>query len=374
MKRKLWALLLIGMLVCCFSLVGKTIQEKPLVQIAILLDTSGSMEGLIEQAKTQLWKIVNEMALAKKQGVGPKLEVALYEYGKSTIPESEGYLRMIVPLSEDLDRISEELFKLTTNGGDEYCGRVIQAAVKGLTWTPSNKELKIIFIAGNEPFTQGGIDYRQSCKEAISQGIMVNTIFCGDYQTGIQTNWKDGADLADGNYMNIDQNQKIVHIPAPQDTRIVELGQSLNKTYLAYGQAGEAKKERQAAQDQNALGSSPSVMVERAKAKSSAQYSNVGWDLVDAEKEGQVKLEDVKDEDLPAEMKKMSKPERRQYLDKMKKQREEIQKDIQKLTAERDKFVAQKKKELTGDNTLDAVMIKAVREQAEKKSFEFEKK
>jgi hypothetical protein len=374
MKRKLWALLLIGMLVCCFSLVGKTIQEKPLVQIAILLDTSGSMEGLIEQAKTQLWKIVNEMALAKKQGVGPKLEVALYEYGKSTIPESEGYLRMIVPLSEDLDRISEELFKLTTNGGDEYCGRAIQAAVKGLTWTPSNKELKIIFIAGNEPFTQGGIDYRQSCKEAISQGIMVNTIFCGDYQTGIQTNWKDGADLADGNYMNIDQNQKIVHIPAPQDTRIVELGQSLNKTYLAYGQAGEAKKERQAAQDQNALGSSPSVMVERAKAKSSAQYSNVGWDLVDAEKEGQVKLEDVKDEDLPAEMKKMSKPERRQYLDKMKKQREEIQKDIQKLTAERDKFVAQKKKELTGDNTLDAVMIKAVREQAEKKSFEFEKK
>jgi len=374
MKRKLWALLLIGMLVCCFSLVGKTIQEKPLVQIAILLDTSGSMEGLIEQAKTQLWKIVNEMALAKKQGVGPKLEVALYEYGKSSIPESEGYLRMIVPLSEDLDRISEELFKLTTNGGDEYCGRAIQAAVKGLTWTPSNKELKIIFIAGNEPFTQGGIDYRQSCKEAISQGIMVNTIFCGDYQTGIQTNWKDGADLADGNYMNIDQNQKIVHIPAPQDTRIVELGQSLNKTYLAYGQAGEAKKERQAAQDQNALGSSPSVMVERAKAKSSAQYSNVGWDLVDAEKEGQVKLEDVKDEDLPAEMKKMSKPERRQYLDKMKKQREEIQKDIQKLTAERDKFVAQKKKELTGDNTLDAVMIKAVREQAEKKSFEFEKK
>lgn len=374
MKRKLWTLLLIGMLVCCFSLLGKTTQEKPLVQIAILLDTSGSMEGLIEQAKTQLWKIVNEMALAKKQGVGPKLEVALYEYGKSTIPESEGYLRMIVPLSEDLDRISEELFKLTTNGGDEYCGRVIQTAVKGLTWTASNKDLKIIFIAGNEPFTQGGVDYRQSCKGAITQGIIVNTIFCGAYQLGIQTNWKDGADLADGSYMNIDQNQKIVHIPAPQDTRIVELGQSLNKTYVAYGQAGEASKVRQEAQDQNALGSSPAVMVERAKAKSSAQYSNVGWDLVDAEKEGQVKLDDIKDEDLPAEMKKMSKPERRQYLDKMKKQREEIQKEIQDLTAERDKFVAQKKKELTGDNTLDAVMIKAVREQAEKKSFEFEKK
>jgi hypothetical protein len=102
------------------------------VQLAILLDTSGSMDGLIDQARSRLWKIVNELATAKKNGRSPRLQVALYEYGQDTIPAAAGYLRRIVPLSEDLDRISEELFKLRTNGGEEYCGRVIESAVREL--------------------------------------------------------------------------------------------------------------------------------------------------------------------------------------------------------------------------------------------------
>ena len=275
MKTKVWTLLLIALLVLNVGMAAKSKKQKPRVQIAILLDTSGSMQGLIEQAKTQLWKIVNELATARKGGQIPRLEVALYEYGKSTIPASEGYLRMIVPLSQDLDLLSEELFKLKTNGGDEYCGQVIQAAVEGLNWTKSNNELKVIFIAGNEPFTQGRLDYKAACKGSISKGIIVNTIHCGDYQTGVRTSWKDGADLADGKYMNIDHNQKIAHITAPQDKEIIELGKALNKTYVAYGgRAGKAKKERQKRQDSNAMSVSEEVMVQRAAAKSSAQYSS----------------------------------------------------------------------------------------------------
>jgi hypothetical protein len=141
-KRSLFTLLLAAVTAAVLILptptAAKKTKEKVLVQMAILLDTSGSMEGLIEQAKTQLWKIVNEMALAKKSGQTPKLEVALYEYGKSSIPASEGYLRMIVPLSVDLDRISEELFKLKTNGGSEYCGKVIQSASRELRWSKNN--------------------------------------------------------------------------------------------------------------------------------------------------------------------------------------------------------------------------------------------
>jgi len=239
--------LVIGMLV--MPSVARKNKPKPLIQMAILLDTSGSMEGLIEQAKTQLWKIVNEMALAKQKGVNPQLEVALYEYGKSSIPASEGYMRMIVPLSVDLDLISEELFKLRTNGGSEYCGMVIQSAVKGLKWTQTNDHLKVIFVAGNEPFTQGSVDYKKACKESITNGIIVNTIFCGNYQEGVNTHWKDGADLADGKYMNIDQNKKIAHISAPQDKEIVALGKQLNQTYVAYGKTGGQKKERQKTQD-----------------------------------------------------------------------------------------------------------------------------
>lgn len=352
---------------------AKKHNEKPLIQMAILLDTSGSMQGLIEQTKTQLWKIVNEMALAKQKNKSPRLEVAIYEYGKSSIPASEGYMRMIVPLSEDLDQISDELFKLRTNGGSEYCGQVIQKSVENLKWNRKNNVLKVIFIAGNEPFTQGRVDYRMSCKNAISKGIIVNTIFCGNYQTGIRTNWKDGADLADGKYMNIDHNQRIIHIKAPQDKEIVKLGMELNKTYIGYGKAGSIKKERQKKQDMNAMTVNEEVMVQRSVTKSSKQYSNTGWDLVDAVKEGKIKVEDMKHEELPSEMKKLNKKERKGYIDKKRREREEIQKRINELKKDRDIYVSEKRKKIIDDNTIDTAMIKAIREQAEKKNFKFKK-
>src|SRR5688572_4946815 len=162
----------------------KTTADKPLIQIAILLDTSSSMSGLINQARTQLWTIVNEFARSKQGGQTPALQVALYEYGNSGLSAGEGYIRQVLPLTDDLDHVSAELFKLTTNGGDEYCGHVIQSATKGLAWSDSPKVYRAIFIAGNEPFTQGTIDYKQSCAAAIAKGIIVNTIHCGGEEAG----------------------------------------------------------------------------------------------------------------------------------------------------------------------------------------------
>ncbi len=346
--------------------------KKSSVQLALLLDTSGSMDGLIDQAKSQLWKIVNELAKTKKNGSSVDLYVALYEYGKQSIPVDEGYLRNIVPFTQDLDKISDELFKLQTNGGDEYCGKVILNAVDNLQWNKSNDNLKIIFIAGNEPFTQGNVDYKEACKKAIKKGIVVNTIFCGNYDEGIQTLWKDGADLADGKYVNIDHNAAIVHIDAPQDEDIIKLGQALNKTYIAFGDYGKEKKELQAEQDANSMSLSPEVMVQRSVTKSGAQYKNSGWDLVDAKREGKVKIEELKDEELPEEMKKMTVQERKSYLDKMEKEREVIQNKINKLNDERSKYIAQKMLDNKNENTLDAVMIKTIREQAKQKNYKFE--
>lgn len=352
------------------------IDKKPVksstIQLALLLDTSNSMDGLIDQAKSQLWKIVNELATTKKNGKNVELLVALYEYGKDAITAQEGHLRNIVPFTQDLDKISDELFKLNTNGGQEFCGKVIQDAVTNLQWQKSYDDLKIIFIAGNEPFTQGDIDYKTACKKAIKKGIVVNTIFCGNYDEGVQTMWKDGADLANGKYMNIDHNAAIVHIDAPQDAEIIKLGQELNKTYIAFGDAGREKKELQAEQDANSMSLSPGVMVERSVTKSGGQYKNSGWDLVDATNEGSVKIEELKDEDLPDEMKKMNTQERKAYVYKMEKEREQIQKRISKLNDERSKYITQKMIENQTDNTLDAVMIKTIREQAKQKNYKFD--
>lgn len=371
MKARVLILAIVSILIFVTTTVPAE-ATKPLVQMAILLDTSGSMEGLIDQAKAQLWKIVNELALSNRDGKDIELQVALYEYGKSSIPAKEGHLRMIAPLTTDLDLISEELFKLKTNGGDEYCGTVILSATNGLKWVESNDELKLVFIAGNEPFTQGKVDYLKACKAAITKGIVVNTIFCGEHNEGIQTDWKKGADLADGKYMSINHNHQVVEIEAPQDEELAKLGRYLNDTYLAYGRKGNVYRERQLAQDSNATKVGKAAMAQRAMAKASTQYTNAVWDIVDAEEAGQIKLDELKEEELPEELKKLTKEEREAYVEKMRKDRKELQAKINKLNEERRKFIAEKAKEAP-ESTLDAAMIQAIREQAQKKNYQFAK-
>jgi hypothetical protein len=346
---------------------------KPVVQVALLLDTSNSMDGLIEQAKSQLWKIVNEFITARHNRVRPELQVALFEYGKSTLPASEGYIRQIQGFTTDLDKLSEELFALRTNGGDEYCGWVIKEAVERLAWSKGPNDFKAIFIAGNEPFTQGPVPYAQSCKAAVEKGIIVNTIHCGDQATGVSTKWQDGALLADGKYMVIDHNRAVVHFEAPQDKEIARLGEELNKTYIAFGAWGRESLVRQQAQDANAsLHPAAGAPVQRALTKASANYRNSSWDLIDACKEGKVQLEMMKTEELPTEMQKMDVQERKAYVGKQATEREQLQKKINQLNAERAKFVAEKNKQHAATNTLDAVMTSAIREQAAKHNYKFE--
>lgn len=350
-----------------------TQQNQPNIQVALLLDTSGSMSGLIDQAKSQLWKIVNELATAKQNGQTPHLEIALYEYGKSSLPEKEGYIRKIVPLTTDLDQVSEELFKLTTNGGDEYCGEVIERSHDELKWSDRPSDLKMIFIAGNEPFNQGKVDYKKSCREAIADGIIVNTIFCGNEQEGINTFWKDGADLADGSYMNIDHNQQTVYIDAPQDPEILRLNNELNNTYIAFGADGRAKKDRQMAQDQNAESFGGANVAQRAVSKSTTYYNNSSWDLVDAAEDEEFDLGEVKDSELPEEMQKMTKAEREAYVKEKAAERARIQQEIQALNKEREKYVAEKRAEMSvNDPSLDGVMIRSIKTKAAEKAFKFD--
>ena len=350
-------------------------EKAPLIQLAILLDTSSSMNGLIAQAKTQLWQIVNELATAKRDARTPELHVALYEYGNDRLSAGTGHVRRVLPLTTDLDKVSEELFALKTNGGFEYCGWVIGDAVKDLAWSASDRDLKVIFIAGNEAFTQGEVDYRKTCRAAIEKSIIVNTIHCGDHAKGVRGKWDDGARLADGAYSHIDQNRKIAHIAAPQDEEIQRLGAELNGTYIAYGKRGEAGAANQIGQDANAVGLSLEVNVQRQLAKASVHYRNGAWDLVDAVRDGQAAVEKLSEDDLPKEMQKMSPAERKAYVAEQQAKRSLIQQKIRELSEQRKKFVAQERKKLAekGEDTFDIALIKALRVQAEKREFTLDK-
>ncbi len=245
--------------------VSKPDKNQAKVQLAILLDTSGSMSGLIEQAKTQLWSIVNTFIQAKQNGRVPFVEVALYEYGNDGLNAETHWIRQIQPLTRDLDKISEELFSLRTNGGSEFCGAVIKRAVGDLEWDTSPNTYKAIFVAGNEPFNQGPVDPASACREAIGNGIIVNSIHCGSEQVGINTGWKAGPLLADGKYLVIDHNKAVVHVDAPQDKEILKWNTSLNETYVPIGQIGNQRLEIQREQDKLAEGAKGNAIQSRAR-------------------------------------------------------------------------------------------------------------
>ncbi len=336
----------------------------PKVQIALLLDNSGSMSGLINQARTQLWKVVNEFIAAKRDGMTPEVEVALYKYGHA--PE------LMLPLTRDLDKVSQELFALQIHGGEEYCGATIKDAAEKLSWSSEPGVYKVIFIAGNEPFTQGPVEPATACKLAISKGIIVNTIHCGSDAEGISGGWKNGALLADGSYMIIDQNSAVVHVAAPQDAEIVKLSEELNKTYVRYGKQAESFAANQAAQDKNAEAAAPAASVQRAVTKSaSSVYDNSNWDLVDAIEKKKVRLEDVKKEDLCADLAKLTPEELKAHVEKQTAERKAIQVKIQTLNKARETYVSAELKKQGEGTGLDTAMVKAIRTQAQKQQFTF---
>jgi len=333
-------------------------KSQPKVQLAILLDTSSSMSGLIDQTKTQLWKIVNTFTESKKNGQVPFVEVALYEYGNSGLKPGQNFIRQIQPLTRDLDQLSADLFSLKTNGGDEYCGAVIERAVQDLKWDSAGDTYKAIFIAGNEPFTQGPVTPSEACKDAIQHGVVVNTIHCGAHQAGVSGGWNEGALLAEGSFTVINQDAAVAHIAAPQDSEIKRLSKSLNDTYIPFGKLGAAKKLSQLTGDANASRREKSgAAVQRAVAKGSTNYWNGSWDLADASKVKGFDWSKVKKESLPKEMQQLDLPGWKAHVAKKIAERKVIQEQIQKLNKSRQDFVTEEKKKLAkdGNNTLDEV-------------------
>ena len=375
-KTLIYGLALLSMMACNANTktkdVGNNVIEhktpnKHFIKVALLLDTSNSMDGLIDQAKAQLWQIVNELSYAKFGVDKPSLEIALYEYGNDRLSSKNGFIKQVLPFSNDLDAISKALFELTTNGGSEFCGQVIETSLQQLNWGNNPDDLKLVFIAGNEPFTQGKVSYKHAATNANEKDVTVNTIYCGAYSNGVHEHWKDGADLTNGDYIAINHNQATVHVASPYDDEILQLNENLNKTYVAYGNRGKEKVQLQAEQDANASGYSKANAVGRTVSKSSHLYKNSKWDLVDAVEAEEVAIEDLEIETLPEALKGKSTVEIKAYVSEKQKARETIQKKIQDLNAKRKVYISEKQK--TSANGLESAMTSAIKKQAKLKKY-----
>jgi hypothetical protein len=343
------------------------------IKLAILLDTSGSMDGLIEQAKNQLWKIVNQLAKAKDaDGRDPEIEIALYQYGNDGISVMDGYVQQIYGFTGELDEISEKLFALRTNGGSEYCGTAIKKSIKELNWSDSQEDLQLIFIAGNEEFNQGSVNYKTACNLANNKNVVVNTIFCGDYQRGIRLHWQNGASITNGKYMNINSDAQIVHVDSPYDIQINNLNIQLNSTYVVYGTLGSSKKRKQIKEDENAQSYGTANMTTRALSKGGKAYRNKSWDMVDAAAESSFSMAAVPDVQLPDTMKTMSDEQKTLYVESKKSERVAIQNQIKALGKQRETFVKAERAKMNIESQLDDVIISAIIKQAESKRYSFE--
>lgn len=341
------------------------------IQVALLLDTSNSMDGLIDQAKSRLWSIVNTLTTLKYNGKVPQVEIALYEYGNDGISD-ENYIRQVTPLTQDLDLVSEKLFALRTNGGSEYCGAVIRDASSNLNWDGNENSMKLIYIAGNEPFNQGKIDYKEVISKAKNRNIYTNTIFCGSRQEGIQNLWQNGATIGSGKYFNIDSDRKVIYIETPYDIRISECNAKLNDTYMYYGSHGSEYKLKQIAQDKNAEVQSVSNLVERTVSKSKKNaYKNEHWDLVDRAEKDAGFIASVKESELPDELKGKSKDEIKKAVAIKSTEREKIQREIEILSKKRQAYIDDEMKKRGTDDSddLGKAMESSILELAKKNGY-----
>lgn len=343
------------------------------IELAVCLDTSGSMDGLINSARQKLWTIVNDLAKAEPT---PELRVALLSFGNDSNSAENGWVQVETPFTEDLDTVSQMLFGLTTGGGTELVGRVVQTSLEQLDWHPSNDALRMIFVAGNESAEQDEeVAMRSICRQATERGIDVTSIYCayGKDDSEVLPGWRELGRLGGGEFAEIDQDSGSVVIATPYDADLIKLSADLNETYIPFGNAGAAGCSNQLAQDANAAGLNTASAASRAATKAGKLYSCSSWDLVDAVRAGQVDLAEVAEEELPEDMREMTLAQRVAKVEEMQQSRSKLQKEIADLDQLRQAMLS---KELARQATksiggFDLAIRNALRTRAQALGFRF---
>ena len=349
------------------------VANEHVIELAICLDTSGSMDGLLNSVRQKLWTIVNDLAKAEPT---PTLRVALLSYGNDGHNPENGWVKVETPFTEDFDTVSQMLFALTTNGGTELVGRVVQTSLQELDWHPSAGALRMIFVAGNESADQDDqVAARTICKEATERGIDVNAIYCvyGDDDSEVRPGWRELARLGNGEFAMIDQNNGTVVIATPYDQTLIKLSAELNETYIPFGAAGQAGCNNQAAQDANAVQLNSANAASRAATKAGKLYSCGTWDLVDAIRTGQIDLAEMDEKDLPEDMRALSYAQRVAKVDAMQQRRTKLQSQINELDQNRQTLLNEElaRQAPTNIGGFDLAIRSAIRKKAEALGFTF---
>ena len=362
--------LILSMSAVCLSATAKD-AAKPKIEVCFVLDTTGSMGGLIEGAKQKIWSIANDIATAKP---APEIRFGLVAYRD----RGDEYVVNTFDLTNDLDAVYAHLRGFQAAGGGdtpESVNEALDGAVRRISWSADRSVLKLIFLVGDAPPHMdyaGGPKYPDVCKEAMKRDLVINTIQCGSIAETTPF-WQEIAKLSEGNYAAIPQNGNVAVITTPMDARLAELNRAVGATLVAYGSASAQREvlAKQAVSEAAPAAASADRLAFNAKFNVAVQGDG---ELLDALNSGKVKLETVKKSDLPTDLQKLDDKQLKAEIEKRQAARAKIETEIQKVSKEREDYIAQEKKRLaTGGkaDSFDQTISEAIHAEAAKKGIQF---
>ena len=343
--------------------------SKARIEVCFVLDTTGSMSGLIEGAKQKIWSIANEMISAKPT---PELRLGLVGYRD----RGDEYVTKTFDLTNDIDAVYSRLQGFVAAGGGdtpESVNEAMQAAIEKMSWSSDQKVLKIIFLVGDAPphmDYSDGPKYPQLCQKAVKRDLIINTVQCGTMAPTTPV-WKEIAQLAEGSFVAIAQSGNMAVIATPMDAELAELNRKVGRTLVAYGRERQAVAAKQLA----AENAPASVAADRLafNARYGVAVQGEG-ELLDSLSAGRVKLAEVSQTDLPPELQKLDSAALKAEIDKKQKERSELQTRIQKLSEERAAYLETERKRHQGKmDSFDEKVAASIREQAAKKGIVYGK-
>lgn len=351
-------------------------QSRPKVELVFALDTTGSMGGMIQAAKENIWSIATTMAAGQP---APEISIGLVAYRD----RGDAYVTQVVDLSGDLDTLYAKLMDFQAQGGGdgpEAVNNALYEAVHTISWSQDPQSYKVVFLVGDAPphmDYQDDPKYPQTLAAARERGIVINTILCGDSDVTRQQ-WQQIAQLSHGQYFQVEQAGGAVAIATPFDADIAMLSKRLDETRLYYGSSEDKAKQSlklEASDKMHAL-ASPESRARRAtfNASASGAASFLGEnELVDDISSGRIELAEIDNESLPQPLQALSPQERQALLAQTARKRDELQRQIKALAGQRKTFIDEKIQASAGiEESLDFQIYSTIREQAEKKGLRYE--
>jgi Mg-chelatase subunit ChlD len=344
--------------------------ERKTLEMVFALDTTGSMGGLIEGAKQRIWGIVNEVMQSESR---PNVRIGLVAYRD----RGDRYVTEVFPMTDNLDAVYTTLMDYRADGGGdtpENVRRALADAVHKAGWSKqSDRIAQVVFLVGDAPphtDYQDEPDTKKTAVEAKRKGMIVNAIQCGDI-SGTKEVWQEIAQHGGGRYFAIPQDSGVVAVVTPYDEKLGVLSNQLGGTYVAFGAEGAraAASARQAAAETKIAANAPmAAQADRATNKAINSMSYAG-DFLQSIENGTLKLEDVRLEELPEELRNLSPAERKQEIEKRQAQRRQIRAEIMQLSKDRAEFIKKERAKSGVRNSFDSVVAEALKAQLAAKGF-----